>query len=78
MKYVLKNTAWRGNTLTVEELYMNGDSWSPYYHTDRLSEARIWNTFDDAADYDRQYGDNEHKVVKIKDKDLFEARLSGK
>ena len=78
LNYVLKNTAYRGETETVEELYVSADEYSTYYHTNRLSHARIWNTFDDAVDWDYKYGGRENKAIKIEDKDLFEARLTGK
>ena len=78
MNYVLKNTAYRGETETVEELYINGEENSVYMHTNFLSKARIWNTFDDAVDWNYKYGGRDNKAIKIEDKDLFEARLTGK
>ena len=79
MKYALTNTDYRGETRTVEELYLNDSELSPYFHTHKLSETRVWDTFNEAADYANEYGMNsDHKVVKIKEKDLFEARLTGK
>ena len=79
MKYALTNTDYRGETGTVEELYLNNNELSPYFHTHKLSETRVWDTFNEAVDYANEYGMNsDHKVVKIKEKDLFEARLTGK
>ncbi len=78
MNYVLKNTAYRGETETVEELYLNANQWSLYYHTNKLSEAMIWDTAERATVYMEVEKIDDHKIVEIEDKDLFEARLTGK
>ena len=78
MKYVLKNTQYRGDTETVEEMYMNGDDWSVYFHTHKLSRAKIWDTFDEAWDFLSEETMEDHKIVEIDEKALFEARLNGK
>ncbi len=78
MKYVLKNTAYRGETETVEELYMNANQWSIYFHTSKLSEAKHFDTLMEATRYMKGHDINDHKIVPIEEKDLFEARLNGK
>jgi hypothetical protein len=42
-----------------------------------LSEAKIWDTFDEATDYVNHYNIDDHKIVLVKDEDVFEARLKG-
>ena len=73
---MLKNTAYRGDTETVEELYMNANQWSIHFHTSKLSEAKYFDTPMEATRYMNGHdivGD--HKIVPIEEKDLFEARL---
>jgi hypothetical protein len=48
------------------------------FHTDKLSEAKIWDTFEKALEYTLNHKMSDHKIVDIEDKDLFEARLTGK
>lgn len=78
MKYVLKNTAYRAKTETVEELYLNDNELSVYFHTDKLSETRIFDRRSQANRFMKRHRiDSDHKIVEIEDKDLFEARLAG-
>ncbi len=76
MKYVLKNTSYRGDSETVEEMYLAEDLWA-WQHTVKLSGAHVWNTFDEIADFIENEDANDHKVVHIKEEDLFQARLKG-
>ena len=77
MKYTVKNTAYRGLTETVEEMYVSRVEWSVYFHTSLLSEARVWDTFDEALEYTLNNKMDDHKIVLVKDEDVFEARLKG-
>ncbi len=72
MKYALVTTAYRPDTETVEELYIRDVA--AWLHSKKLSDARLWDDFDEVADLVES--ENIHaKIVRIKDKELFEARL---
>ncbi len=60
----------------VMELYLGEDLWA-WQYTTLLSGAHVWNTFDEIADFIEDEDINDHKVVHIKEEDLFEARLKG-
>lgn len=76
MKFALVTTAYRPDTQTVEELYVrDAKAW---FHSRKLSDAELWDSFDEAADFLEQEEIDDAKIVRIKDKDLFEARLKDK
>ena len=77
MKYTVKNTAYRGLTETVEEMYIDNSDWNVYLYTSLLSEARVWDTFEKALLYMTNHEMNDHKVVPVAEEDIFEARLKG-
>lgn len=73
MKYALVSTAYRPDTEMVEELYiMDVAAWK---HSRKLSDARLWDSFDEVADLVEYEEINSAKIVKVTDKELFEARL---
>lgn len=73
MKFALVTTAYRPDTCTVEELYIRDVA--AWLHTKKLSDARLWDSFDEIADLVESEEIDDAKIVKIKDKELFEARL---
>jgi hypothetical protein len=76
MKFALVTTAFRPDTIMVEELYIRDVA--AWQHTKKLSDARLWDSFDEIADLVESEEINDAKIVRIKDKDLFEARLKDK
>ena len=75
MKFALVTTAFRPDTGTVEELYIRDVA--AWKHSKKLCDARLWDNFGDVADIVE--GEQlAAKIVRIKDKDLFEARLKDK
>ena len=72
MKYVLKTTAFRPDTGTVEEYYVrNIDGFSCI----KLSDACVWDSFDEVADLLEEDDTWDAKIVAVSEKELFEARL---
>ena len=76
MKYVLMQTTYSPQKEMVCELYLADDLWT-WVHTVKLSDAHVWNTFDEIADFIEDEDINDHKVEHIKEKDLLEAKLKG-
>ena len=72
MKYALVTTCFRPDTYTVEELYVRDVA--AWLHSKKLSDARLWDDFDELMDL-IESEEIHAKIVTIKDKDLFEARL---
>ncbi len=77
MKYALMQTTYSPQKEMVVELYLMKDLHA-WQHTIKLSDAMIWDDFDEIADYVEAEKVDDHKVVHIKEEDLFEARLKGK
>ena len=77
MKYTLKNTAYRGLTETIESMYISKVTWHVSSHTELLSEAKVWDTLDEIEEYIKDYNIDDHKIVLVKNEDIFEARLKG-
>lgn len=76
MKYALVITSYSPQKKMVIELYYgNGEIFEN--PTTKLSEARIWNDFDTVVDFLEENQIDDHKIVDIKEKKLFEARLKG-
>lgn len=84
MKFVLVNTAYRADTLTVEEMYLRKYDENEIGRTDwfddltfKLSLAKIWDDFDSIENYIERRDMHDMKVVSITEEKLFEARLKG-
>ena len=84
MKFVLVNTAYRADNLKVDERYLRKYDENEIGSTDwfedltlKLSHARIWDTFEEAADYIEKEKIDDHKIVLIREEKLFEAKLKG-
>ena len=76
MKYVLVQTTYSPQKEMVVELYLAGDLWT-WQHSTRLSDARIWDDLDTIADFVEDEKINDYRIVHIKEKDLFKAKLKG-
>ena len=74
MKYALVQTSYRPDTETVEEFYLSKEALL-FFETKKLSEAMIWDSFDDIAEYVEENEMDAWKVVLVREKELFEARL---
>jgi hypothetical protein len=84
MKFVLVNTSYRTDTLTVEERYLrkydeNEIGRTDWFEdiTDKLSLARIWNSRGSVEWYLSKNKITDHKIISITEEKLFEARLKG-
>ena len=78
MKFALMATTYSPQKKTVVELYLTNQETAAWAHTVKLSDAMIWDDFDEIADYVEAQQIDDHKVVHIKEEDLFQARLKGK
>lgn len=80
MKYVLVQTTWSPQKGMVIELYLmplhSAYQYSDWPHTTLLADAMVWDTLNEAEDYIKSERIDDHKVVEIDDKKLFEARLA--
>ncbi len=76
VKYVLVMTTYSPQREMVVELYLKKDPMI-LVETTLLSAARIFDTFDEAADFLEDENLTHHKIVLIKKKKLFEAKLKG-
>lgn len=77
MKYVLVTTQYWGDSKMVEERYVAHEL-AAVHETRKLSEALVWDTFDEIADYVEDNEIDDCRVVHIKDKDYFMAKLADK
>ena len=78
MKYALLTTQYWPDSEMVEERYIVDDAKYLFFESKKLSEAMVWDTFDEAADYILDNEMDYVRVVPIKDKDYFIAKLAGK
>ena len=76
MKYALITTTHNPQKEMVEELYLMEGLWE-WRHSTKLSDAMIWDDFDTLEAYVASEMIDDHKIVRVKEKDLFEARLKG-
>jgi hypothetical protein len=80
MKYALVQTAYSPQKEMVVELYLMPLSAAyqtyDWPHSTLLTDAMIWDTWDDAMNYIESERIEDHKIVEIDDKRLFEARLA--
>ncbi len=79
MKYVIVQTTYSPQKEMVVELYlMPIDAYfsSEWPHTTLLSDAMVWDTFEEVKHYLSAEKIDDHKIVEVEDKKLFEARLA--
>ena len=76
MKYVLAWTQYDGVTERVVEKYITQDANNFCFETLKLSEAMVWDSFDEIAEYVEDNEMDDCKIVSIKDKDYFVAKLA--
>ena len=78
MKYMLVNTAYRADSLMVEEMYMT--DWTDNIflddYTRKLSEAKIFNSVNEAKTWMKLISGAGCKIVEVNKKKLFKAKLA--
>lgn len=77
MKYVLVHTQYHADSKAVEEKFIAKDAEHFCFETRKLSEAMVWDNFDDIADYVEENKIDDCKIVMIDDKVYFKAMLAG-
>ncbi len=77
MKYVLVLLPDDPRDRRLGPEYLAKSAEHVFFETRKLSEAKVWDNFDDIADYVEDNKMDEYKVVKIDDKTYFLAKLAG-
>ena len=77
MKYVLVHTQYRDDAKAVVEMFIAQDASHFCFETRKLSEAMVWDDFDDITDYVEENKIDDCKIVMIDDKVYFKAMLAG-
>ncbi len=76
MKYVIIQTIYRPYESSPEVMYICR-MWKMWNTTDRLSKAKVWTNWADAAEVIELNNATDYKVIPITKKQLFIARLEG-
>ena len=82
MKYVLKTLPYDPRDLVeytkMGDEYISANAGPLCFETRKLSEAMVWDDFDEIADYVEENKMDDCKIVKIKYVEYFKAILEGK